>query len=165
MAKQPGQTMTEVEMEQLRTLKARLDDAHAVAVAALERGDHEIAASAIRLQREILDEQHKLVLFRLSRGRSMQAVSEQSPHAATDRRATSVPDRVWLPADISPDEIHIQYNRTKWRVTNHFGVQGEFDTLDEAKAYTFQLRDDQPDEKPRVILHRTGVEGPERDRS
>jgi hypothetical protein len=48
-------------------LKARFDTAHAVGLAALKRGDHRAAGEAIRLQRQILDEQRSLLLFKLNR--------------------------------------------------------------------------------------------------
>jgi hypothetical protein len=67
IAKPPKQRLTHVEDEQLRALKARFDAAHAAGVAALARGDHVAAGKAIRLQREILDDQRNLLVFKLQR--------------------------------------------------------------------------------------------------
>ena len=67
MARRPNQSLTQIENEQLRSLKARFDAANSIGMAALKRGDHRAAGEAIRLQREILDEQRNLLLFKLHR--------------------------------------------------------------------------------------------------
>ena len=67
MAIRPNQSLTQIESAQLSSLKQRFDAAHAVGMAALKRGDHRAAGEAIRLQREILDEQRNLLLFKLHR--------------------------------------------------------------------------------------------------
>jgi hypothetical protein len=71
MAKPPRQRLTQVEDEELRALKARFDAAHAAGVAALTRGDHVAAGKAIRQQREILDAQRNLLVFKLQRVKSI----------------------------------------------------------------------------------------------
>ena len=69
MAKPPAQKLAHVENAQLQALKSRFDAAHAQGVAALKRGDFAAAGEAIRRQRDILEEQRNLVIFRLHRSK------------------------------------------------------------------------------------------------
>ena len=67
MAKPPGQTLINSEHDGFRELKARFDEAHAEGMAALQRKDFQALETAIRRERDILNEQHLLILFRLHR--------------------------------------------------------------------------------------------------
>ncbi len=67
MAKPPRRTLVNIEHDGFRELKARFDEAHAEGMAALQRQDFQALESAIRRERDILNEQHLLILFRLHR--------------------------------------------------------------------------------------------------
>jgi hypothetical protein len=67
MAKPPSEPLTRIEIDQLRTLKTRWDESHVAGIAALKRGDHRAADEALRLQRDIIEQQQTLLQFRLRR--------------------------------------------------------------------------------------------------
>ena len=84
MAKPPKEALTRIEIDHLQTLKARWDEAHAAGMAALKRGDHRAAAEALRVQRDIIEQQRTLLLFRLGRVKSERRAEQ--PGSVTDLR-------------------------------------------------------------------------------
>ena len=93
MAKPPQEALTRIEIDHLQTLKTRWDEAYAAGMTALKRGDHRAAGEALRLQRDIIEQQRTLLLFRLSRVRSERLAEQPGP---ADGSAVSM--------DASPDQ-------------------------------------------------------------
>ena len=79
MAKPPNDALTRIEIDHLQTLKARWDEAHAAGVAALKRRDHRAAGEALRLQRDIIEQQRTLLLFRLSKVKAGRSAKQFEP--------------------------------------------------------------------------------------
>ena len=70
MAKPPRATLTQIERGQLQFLMARFDTLQPEGVSALKRGDFRAAERALRVQRDILDQQRALILVRIIQANS-----------------------------------------------------------------------------------------------
>jgi hypothetical protein len=58
------------------------------------------------------------------------------------------------PSEFREDEIQIEHNGTAWLVTSYFDSRQQSETRAEAMANANGLRDGEPGDKPKVILHR-----------
>ena len=67
VARRPESDAAEADRQAIRALKARFDDAHAQGMDALYRRDLGALELAIRRERELIDEQRRLILQRLHR--------------------------------------------------------------------------------------------------
>lgn len=67
MPRAPKRTPSLAEHDGFRELKTRFDVAHAEGMTALERKDFQTLEAALRVERQIIEEQHRLLLFRLHR--------------------------------------------------------------------------------------------------